>query len=372
MASLFSRPNGIYSAEFYNANKTPRSKRFSLKTRKQRKAVARLAQLQADYGAGLFDPWMDDPWSYNQSRKGKHSLNVGQALDAFIADKEAKRRSKAPIINYKSFCGGLVRMRGANKPLGSITAALVERYIYSGGVCDETRRTRYRHVRAWLRWCEKKGYVKGSAIKEVTPPAAGEKMPKAVREADMKEIEAAIRADYADKRQRGEALEGQLVWMIPMLWFGLYSRLRSSELARLRWGHIDFERNLVHVLVQKNGRQQTIPLTAPARRILEQMPQDAPEAFVFASAGSDRFERDVDCFKRNVARKFKRYRKDAGIDRRITPHGLRHGFCTILAEGGKSAPIIKEAARHADISTAMRYVHIANEKLKAELDGVFR
>jgi hypothetical protein len=33
--------------------------------------------------------------------------------------------------------------------------------------------------------------------------------------------------------------------------------------------------------------------------------------------------------------------------------------------------VIKEAARHADIQTSMRYVHMANEALKAEIEGPF-
>jgi site-specific recombinase XerD len=68
---------------------------------------------------------------------------------------------------------------------------------------------------------------------------------------------------------------------------------------------------------------------------------------------------------------FTRYRVEAGIDRPITFHSLRHSFCTMLAEAGKSAIVIKEAARHADVSTSMRYVHIANNHLRAEIDDVF-
>lgn len=33
--------------------------------------------------------------------------------------------------------------------------------------------------------------------------------------------------------------------------------------------------------------------------------------------------------------------------------------------------VIRKATRHADVSTTMRYIHMANEHLKAELDDVF-
>jgi site-specific recombinase XerD len=50
---------------------------------------------------------------------------------------------------------------------------------------------------------------------------------------------------------------------------------------------------------------------------------------------------------------------------------LYYAFCTRLAEAGKLLQVIKEAARHSDVSTSMIYVHMANEHLKSELDDVF-
>jgi site-specific recombinase XerD len=44
---------------------------------------------------------------------------------------------------------------------------------------------------------------------------------------------------------------------------------------------------------------------------------------------------------------------------------------TKLTEAGKPLYVIKEAARHADVSTSMIYVHMANKHLKSELDDVY-
>ena len=76
-------------------------------------------------------------------------------------------------------------------------------------------------------------------------------------------------------------------------------------------------------------------------------------------------------FATNLNRYFTRYRKRAGIARRLTLHGLRHGFCTTLAEAGANAFTIAAAARHADVKTSQRYVSISNRRLRAELDEVF-
>ena len=371
MASLFTR-NGIHYAEFFDSTRTPKAKRISLRTKRKAEARKRLSELEQDQDRGTFDPWYDDPATYKQdSAEATRILDISAALETFLEAKRGEGKAPSTTENYRTFCAGLIRLVGQNKPFHALKPSVVEAYVQDDTVAAATRATRYRHVRAWLRWCHKKGFTRSVATDQVAPPRNAEKMPKAVRVEDMEAIEAAIRTDYAAKWETGEIDENDLIWMIPLFWFALYTGLRASELARLRWGHIDFERDLINIYEQKNGKEQTIPLIPPARRVLEAMEAGAPDQFVFCATGSDPYTRNVKSFRCNLARKFKRYAEAAGITRRITPHGLRHGFCTVLAEAGKSAPIIKAAARHADISTSMKYVHIANTALKAELAGVF-
>lgn len=370
MPSLLTR-NGTYYAQFHDARRIPKTKRLSLGTKRKREARKRLVELEQDWESGKFDPWQDDPSLYSKPPLPESSLNLSDALNAFLAEKQKQGRSKSTIDNYRSFCDLLVRSVGSQKPLRSLSVNDIESYVLDDSVALTSRGTRYRHVRAWLRWCAKQGLMKSNIIEEVTSPQTPDKMPKVIRKEDLEAIESAIRDDYKEKRERGAIKKGELIWMVSIFWFGFYSGLRSSEIARLRWGHIDFEHSLIRIYQQKNGKQQTVPLTTPARKVLERLPAGAPDDFVFLAPGSDPHKRNVKSFRCNLARKFKHYKNEAGIDRRITPHGLRHGFCTALAEAGKSAATIKQAARHADIQTSMRYVHLSNEHLKSELEDVF-
>jgi integrase len=313
MASLFDR-NGTYYAQFYDADRRPKTKRSSLRTKRKREARKRLVELEQDWELGVFDPWTDDPRTYKQRHVQQNNLTLADALVAFLEEKQAQGRSPSTITNYQTFCGGLIERVGGGTPLTALASCAIQKYVNDDSIARASRRTRYRHVRAWLRWCTRKGFVDEAATRDVAPPAREEKMPKAVRPDDLEAIEEAIRADYDTKRTKGGAKEGELVWLIPLLWFGLYSGLRSSELARLRWKHLDMERGLIHVCKQKNGRQQTVPLTAPARQILDDLPAGAPEAFVFLPPGSDPHKRNIKSFRCNLARKFKRYKNAAGIE----------------------------------------------------------
>ena len=71
-----------------------------------------------------------------------------------------------------------------------------------------------------------------------------------------------------------------------------------------------------------------------------------------------------------TAKAFRRARIRAGIERPLTVHSLRHGFCTRLAEAGLPAYVIKDAARHADVQTSMIYVSLTNRSLRSHLESV--
>ena len=53
------------------------------------------------------------------------------------------------------------------------------------------------------------------------------------------------------------------------------------------------------------------------------------------------------------------FRRDAGIERHVTPHMLRHTVATLLLD----IRVVQEFLGHASIATTQRYTHIAKEHL---------
>lgn len=147
--------------------------------------------------------------------------------------------------------------------------------------------------------------------------------------------------------------------------------MRGEELARLRWKHLDFERGLILLFEQKNGEESAVPLLDKAREALSLVPKGEGEDFVFRPPRKARAERNFTTYRTYLSKRFKLYREKAGIERKITLHGLRHGFATALAEAGKSAATIKAACRHKDISTSMKYIHLSQQHVRSELQDVF-
>lgn len=58
----------------------------------------------------------------------------------------------------------------------------------------------------------------------------------------------------------------------------------------------------------------------------------------------------------------RKYSKEAGIQRNITPHMFRHSFATYLIEEGVDISCVQQILGHSSIKTTQIYIHIAAKK----------
>ena len=369
MATLVKNHSRFY-VQFYDPERLPSRKRVALGTTDRRQAVKMQRRLETAYLDNAFDPWRDDPRTLD--RLDTAGITLTEALDRFIEWKAQTGRAKNTLRAYRDAVGLFAARVGEETPLKALTPADVEAFVQDATVGPTTQGFRFQHVRTVLRWAKKTGLSSRDATENVEPPRKAERRPKAVSEAEMLSVCDALRTIYGELLASGGCRAGEVVWRVALFKFAFYTGMRSSELARLRWADVDRERRVVNINRQKNRRVQTVPLAGKAVAVLDTLTTGDASGYVFGCPKAVQSEdRDTRAFVCGNSVAFKAARERAGIERRVTFHSLRHGFVTTLAEAGLSAVLIKEAARHADVSTTMIYVSLANETLKAELDAVF-
>jgi site-specific recombinase XerD len=73
--------------------------------------------------------------------------------------------------------------------------------------------------------------------------------------------------------------------------------------------------------------------------------------------------------REDISRFFIELRTKAGIERKVTPHVLRHTYCTTLLNNGADIMFIKELVGHEDIqTTAKYYLGVSKEQLRKVVD----
>jgi len=68
---------------------------------------------------------------------------------------------------------------------------------------------------------------------------------------------------------------------------------------------------------------------------------------------------------RGLRRLIDKYLGRLALDRRVTPHGLRHSFATHLLDAGADIRAVQEMLGHASLSTTQIYTHVSQARLRA-------
>lgn len=147
------------------------------------------------------------------------------------------------------------------------------------------------------------------------------------------------------------------LWAANLMKMALFTGMRRSELFKLKWQDIDYERGFIQIRDPKGGPDQKIPLNDASRNLLYSHPRvDSP--FVFPGRNG---EQRVD-----IHHQVNRIKENAGLPKSFRSlHGLRHVYASMLASSGQvDMYTLQKLLTHKSPLMTQRYAHLRDEALK--------
>jgi integrase/recombinase XerD len=138
--------------------------------------------------------------------------------------------------------------------------------------------------------------------------------------------------------------------------------LRVSELINIKVSDINLEECFVRVL-GKGSKERLVPFGQKAKQYIER----------YIKTRRKIVNINEELFITRLGKKISRVEywrqlkvavKNAGINKNITPHTLRHSFASHLLKGGADIRFVQEMLGHSSVSTTQIYTHVDNDKLK--------
>ncbi len=262
----------------------------------------------------------------------------------------------------EAYAGDLERLalflvsQGLNDP-GEVSHLELREYLYhlkDQGRAPSSIRRALSSTRSYFTFLLSEGVVESDPTERLESPRSWRRLPQ-VLSAD--EVDAFLSAPSPDSWAH---------WRDRAILELLYATgVRVSELVGIQLADVFLDERLLKV-TGKGSKERIVPFGRPAaeatRRYLQHLRMELDrgegEGFLFLNRwGRPLTRMSVWSLVRDSAHA-------AGIEKRVSPHTLRHTFATHLLEGGADLVAVQELLGHVDISTTQIYTHVDRDYLR--------
>jgi len=149
----------------------------------------------------------------------------------------------------------------------------------------------------------------------------------------------------------------------------LYTGMRRSEVRKLKWADVDFDRGFLLLRDPKGGEDVKIPCNGAVAELLRAQPKDGVNPYVFPGERG-KGPRGL----RQIGESSRAIRNAAGLPKDFRPnHGLRHTFASHLASSGEvDLYTLQRLMTHKSPTMTQRYAHLSDAALKRGADVMGR
>lgn len=212
-------------------------------------------------------------------------------------------------------------------------------------------------VRSFYKFLQTDGFIDDDPSELLESPQLGEHLPEVLTTDEVDRLEQAIDLGKWEGQRNKAIIEV------------LFScGLRVSELVNLKLSDLFLADRFIRV-IGKGRKERLVPISDNAIRQLRFWFDDrnhmdikpGEEDYVFLNRRGAHLTRTM------ILIMIKRLGAEAGINKTISPHTLRHSFATALLEGGADLRAIQAMLGHESIGTTEIYTHIDTHTLRQEI-----
>lgn len=228
-------------------------------------------------------------------------------------------------------------------------------FLKDGGKSAKTIARHVASIRAFHQFLFREKMVTNDPTVHLDTPKLEKSLPKVL---SLKEVERLLDAPKANDRYgiRDKA-------MLETLYA---TGIRVSELIGLNIGDAHLTMGFLRC-IGKGNKERIIPLGQTASAAIQNYLDEGRQHFISKKHKDDALF--LNHHGRRLTRQgfwkiLKRLTAEAGIQKELTPHTLRHSFATHLLENGADLRAVQEMLGHADISTTQIYTHVTKTRLR--------
>lgn len=289
-------------------------------------------------------------------------MDINDAIELFLEYKAVEEglNIKSTIPDYKDDFKVFLKYFPTIKTVDDLNDELIDNFIYEQSLNDlksSTISRRISTIKNFFLFLENEK-IATNLVKEVILPKKEKHIPTFLSIDEIKNL-----LSVFDETKPTEYRDKTMVLV-------MYSAgLRVSELINLEKRSINFEEKLI-TLKGKGNKERFVPLNYIALEYLNNYLSQNKNNKVF-SKSKYLFINKKD--GKPLTRQYffvelNKYAKRAGIDKKISPHTLRHSFATHLLENGADLRVVQELLGHSKIETTQIYTHLSTKKILDALD----